>query len=614
MRNSDRDQSFFDNSFLLRENEKWRSQNRMPPKPKFVPNRKNLPPVPGSPSMNDEESLKSSDTSTEDLKRCQNENPNSEAELEVVSTRRTETSQSTTRTSESPFGTGTKSSTNDTTTSSSSSGNFPGKSQFRSQISDRISRMSSRSSNSRMSKESNTTKPFVRTPSVSSVSKESGYHTSTQKTSLSSESPDPVLTVQSETAIQMTGRKTPSVSQSGSDNNLGEVLEEFQPLPTVFYDTSKSTGKDVNIGATTSRQVAIGDLVTTADPNQEDSEDFVFTSTSEQNTSERRRIRQQTTTNTPRKTRGTPSASQSMSQSVVASNISSGVTGGSQIVPLPQTSGNRSHRGAGSSITSRRLSNDTQSTLDSLRSPTVASQRRSDMSGVAKEEQNQLEESLLLDLSTLGSSPRNHQGTVVTVDINSNLVSSKSGQMQLNPADPSGQSLASSEEGAGLGNLIRIHVSGTDKRGHQQDMRSVNPSEWGKTSVNVTSLPTARTAGTTTSGEISTYSGNSPSFSVNNYFSPPGGEREGLGNDGGESALGNRTRTTTLAQTRSFNSRDFRESPADTRPESLATTDMTGTIGSLMTHTVISGKELASVKDLSEQSSKLFMVLSGPAN
>ena len=215
----------------------------MPPKPKFVPNRKNLPPVPGSPSMNDEESLKSSDTSTEDLKRCQNENPNSEAELEVVSTRRTETSQSTTRTSESPFGTGTKSSTNDTTTSSSSSGNFPGKSQFRSQISDRISRMSSRSSNSRMSKESNTTKPFVRTPSVSSVSKESGYHTSTQKTSLSSESPDPVLTVQSETAIQMTGRKTPSVSQSGSDNNLGEVLEEFQPLPTVFYDTSKSTGK-----------------------------------------------------------------------------------------------------------------------------------------------------------------------------------------------------------------------------------------------------------------------------------------------------------------------------------------------------------------------------------
>ena len=68
----------------------------------------------------------------------------------------------------------------------------------------------------------------------------------------------------------------------------------------------------MNIGATTSRQVAIGDLVTTADPNQEDSEDFVFTSTSEQNTSERRRIRQQTTTNTPRKTRGTPSASHSM--------------------------------------------------------------------------------------------------------------------------------------------------------------------------------------------------------------------------------------------------------------------------------------------------------------
>ena len=63
---------------------------------------------------------------------------------------------------------------------------------------------------------------------------------------------------------------------------------------------------------------------------------------------------------------------------------------------------------------------------------------------------------------------------MVTVDINSNLVSSKSGQMQLNPADPSGQSLASSEEGAGLGNLIRIHVSGTDKRGHQQDMRFEN--------------------------------------------------------------------------------------------------------------------------------------------
>ena len=232
----------------------------MGPKHRFIPNRKNLPPVPGSPSLNDEEILGDPEDSSGSENR--GENPNSEYELEVVTNRNCDT-----------FRTAETSGTSDTyvtgTGTSSSTSGPPWKRELRKEISSRVkepetesrglskgqdskgisfrnlgSRGPSRNQNSREASRTQTpqkmsSKSFVRTPSRTSGSQESGYQTSTQKSDLTPASPAvPMATLQNETLIQMTGR-----ASGTSIDRPASLSNSYQALPKVFCETLQGSGK-----------------------------------------------------------------------------------------------------------------------------------------------------------------------------------------------------------------------------------------------------------------------------------------------------------------------------------------------------------------------------------